>query len=191
MVVEIHPTKIARLNFIGNAIDLGSIAVDKLTAWMYPHSANPSSFKYPGDRLLRCFATVSDQEMFKPDSKNKDHNNDPVIMVLKNGNTSKLTVGCLNTIRAFVREYFDGIAGEMSKEISVLPRDSKSHPFSARGDSGSVVIDAIGRICGILTGGDGTTDVSDITFVTSINFLVKRLAAFGIKTNIFPLPSDL
>jgi len=36
VVVEIHPTKIARLNFIGNAIDLGSIEVDKLTTWMYP-----------------------------------------------------------------------------------------------------------------------------------------------------------
>ncbi|KAI9460941.1 hypothetical protein BJY52DRAFT_1117551 [Lactarius psammicola] len=191
VVVQMHPTKIARLNFIGNAIDLGSVEVDELTAWMYPHPVNPSSFEYPGDRLLRCFRTVPDQEMFRPDPRNKDHDDDPVIMVLKNGNTSKLTVGRLNTIRAFVREYFNGVAGKMSKEVSVLPRNSKSGPFSARGDSGSVVIDAIGRICGILTGGDGATDVSDCTFVTSINFLVKRLAAFGIKANIFPLPTDL
>ena len=112
-------------------------------------------------------------------------------MVLKNGNASKLTVGCLNTIRAFVRVYLNGVAGKMSKEISVLPRNSNSGPFSAPGDSGSVVIDAIGRICGILTGGDGTTDISDVTFVTSINFLIKRLAKFGIKANIFPLPGDL
>ncbi|KAI0246256.1 hypothetical protein BJV78DRAFT_1364965 [Lactifluus subvellereus] len=182
---------IGRLNFIGNAIDLGSVEVDELTAWVYPHPANPSSFEYPGDRLLRCFGTVSDQEMFRPDPRNKDHDDDPVIMVLKNGNTSKLTVGRLNTIRAFVREYFNGVAGKMSKEVSVLPRNSKSGPFSVSGDSGSVVIDAMGRICGILTGGDGATDVSDCTFVTSINFLVKRLAAFGIKANIFPLPTDL
>ena len=25
------------LNFVGNAIDLGAIAVDKLTAWIDPH----------------------------------------------------------------------------------------------------------------------------------------------------------
>jgi len=190
-VVEIHPTKIDRLNFIGNAIDLGSVAVDKLTSWMYTYPPNSSSFKYPGDRLLRCLGTVSDQEMFRPDAKNKDHNNDPDIMVLKNGSTSKITVGRLNTIRAFVREYFNGVAGEMSKEISVLPRDSRSPPFSARGDSGSVVIDGIGRICGMLTGEDGTTDISDVTYITSINSLVKRLAAFDIEANIFPLPSDL
>lgn len=190
-VVEIHATKIAKLNFIGNAIDLGSVEIGELIAWMYPHPANPSLFKYPGDRLLRCFGTVSDKEMFRPDARTKDHDNDPVIMVLKNGNTSGLTVGRLNTIRAFNREYFKGVAGKMSREVSVLPRNWKSGPFSARGDSGSVVVDATGRICGILTGGDGATDVSDCTFVTSIDFLVKRLATFGIKANLFPKPTDL
>jgi hypothetical protein len=125
--------------------------------------------------------------MFRPDPRNKDHDNDPVIMVLKNGNTSKLTVGRLNTIRAFVREYFDGVAGEMSKETSVLPHNSKSGLFSVCGDSGSAVADARGRNCGILTGGDGATYVSDFT---SINSLVKRLAEFSIKANIFPSPTD-
>ncbi|OJA10214.1 hypothetical protein AZE42_05511 [Rhizopogon vesiculosus] len=190
-VIQIYPSMIARLNFIGNAIDLGSAEVDELTAWMYSHPANPSSFKYPGDRLLRFHGTVSDQEMFRPDPRNKDHDKDPVIMVLKNSNTSNLTVGHMNTIRAFLREYFEGKPGKMSKEVGVFPRNSKSGLFSERGDSGSVVIDAIGRVCGILTGGDGTTDVSDCTFVTSINFLIKRLAAFGIHANIFPLPADL
>ena len=190
-VIQIHPSMIAKLNFIGNAIDLGSVDVDKLTAWMYPHPANPNSFIYPGDRLLRFRGTVPDQEMFSPDQRTRDHNNDPVIMVLKNGNTSNLTVGRLNTIRAFLREYFEGKPGKMSREVGVFPRNSKSGPFSERGDSGSVVIDGTGRVCGILTGGDGATDVSDCTFVTSINFLIKRLAAFGIHANIFPLPANL
>ncbi len=190
-VIQIEPTMISKLNFVGNAIDLGSVDVDELTAWMYPHPANQTSFKYPTSRLLRFTGTVSDQEMFKPDPKNKDHDNDPVIMVLKKGNTSDLTVGRLNTIRAFVREYFKGKPGEKSKELSVLPRYSKSGPFSHRGDSGSVVIDGKGRVCGILTGGDGATDVSDCTYVTSINFLIKRLADYKIKANILPLPADL
>lgn len=33
---------------------------------------------------------------------------------MKNG---KLTVGSLNTIHAFIREYFNGVAGKMSKEV--------------------------------------------------------------------------
>ncbi|KAI0645939.1 hypothetical protein C8Q79DRAFT_910490 [Trametes meyenii] len=190
-VVELLPSTISKLNFVGNAIDLGSVAVDELTAWMYPQLSNSSAFKYPGDRLLHFFGTVSDDEMYKPDPKTKDQDNDPVIMVLKNGNSTKLTVGRLNTIRAFTRTYFEGKPGAMSKEIAVLPRSSKSGPFSAKGDSGSGVIDGKGRVCGLLTGGDGATDVSDCTFLTSINFLVKRLNAHGIRANIFPKPEDM
>jgi len=190
-VVQIHPTMISKLNFIGNAIDLGSVDVDVLTTWMYPHHANPRSFEYPGDRLLRFLGTVPDLEMYSPSSRTKDHEDKPVIMVLKNGNASNLTVGRLNTIRAFTREYFKGKPGEMSKEVGVFPRNSKSGPFSDHGDSGSAVIDGAGRVCGILTGGDGATVVSDCTFVTSINFLIKRLKAFGIHADIFPLPANL
>ncbi|KAI0317534.1 hypothetical protein OF83DRAFT_1171921 [Amylostereum chailletii] len=190
-VVQIHPTKIAKLNFIGNAIDLGSVDVDVLTSWMYPHAANSNPFNYPGDRLLRFSGTVSDEEMRSPPPGTKDQDNDPVIMVLKNGNTSGLTVGCLNDIRSFVRQYFKGQPGVMSKEVAVLPRTSKSGAFSAPGDSGSVVIDGKGRVCGILTGGDGATDVSDVTFVTSINFLLTRLGERGFKANLFPTPANL
>ncbi|PIL35573.1 hypothetical protein GSI_02301 [Ganoderma sinense ZZ0214-1] len=154
-VVEVLPSLISKLNFIGNAIDLGSIEVDELTAWVYPHNANPHSFEYPGDRLLRFFGTVPDEEMYK---KPKDQ--DSVIMVFKNGNTTNLTVGRLNTIRAFTHTYFKNQPGEMSKEIVGLPRTSKSGPFSDKGDSGSVVVDGKGRVCGILTGGDGAADVS-------------------------------
>ncbi|KAN0087169.1 hypothetical protein V8E54_000857 [Elaphomyces granulatus] len=149
-VVEIYPTKISRLNFVGNAVDLGSIEAHELISWILVSS--PNSFDYPGDRLLRCFGTVPDREIFRPNPSTKDQHGDPVIMVAKNGNASKLTVGRLNTIRSFVREYSHNIPSKMSKEISVLPRDSKSGPFSARGDSGSVVIDGSGSDRGISPG---------------------------------------
>ncbi|KAH8110516.1 hypothetical protein DFH11DRAFT_773107 [Phellopilus nigrolimitatus] len=189
-VVQIYSSKISKLNFVGNAIDLGSIAVDDLTAWMYPHTVNPGSFDYPGDRLLKCHGTVSDQEMFKPHPGTQDHDNNAVIMVLKRGNTSGLTVGRLNTIRSFVREPSKVIPSGVSREVAALPRNSKSGAFSEPGDSGAMVVDAVGRICGILTGGDGAA-VTDCTFVTSINFLLKRLHTFGFKANIFPLAVDL
>ena len=82
---------IGKLNFVGNAIDLGAIAVDKLAAWMDPHQ---SSFNYSGNRL-RFGGLISD-EMFKPYLKtNLGHVN---IMVMKNGSASGLTIGRLNTI---------------------------------------------------------------------------------------------
>jgi len=155
---------ISKLTFIGNAIDLGSIPVDKLTAWMYPHHTNPSSFEYPGDRLLCFFGAVSDKEMYQPNSKTVDKDNKVVIMVLKNGGTTDLTVDRSNIIRAFTRTYFDGKPGVMSREIAVLPRSSKADPFSAKCDLVSVVVDGKGRVCSLLTGGDGDTHVSDCTY---------------------------
>ena len=153
---------------------------------MLPHPTNPSSFKYPGNRLLKFSGTVSDREMWKLSPRTLDHENDPCIMVIKRGNASDLTVGCLNTIRSFTRVYFKDQPGQFSKEVTVLPRNSKSGAFSKPGDSGSAVVDGKGRLAGLLTGGAGVTDVSDCTYVTSIDFLLKRMFKYGIKANLYP-----
>ena len=51
-------------------------------------------------------------------------------------------------------------------EIGVLPYANMNGPFSAPGDSGSIVLDRNGRILGMLTGGAGTTHKTDVTYVT-------------------------
>ena len=112
-------------------------------------------------------------------------------MVLKNGNTSGLTGGRLNTICSFVRYDRKTRLGEASKAVAVLPRSSDSGAFSAPGDSGAAVVDGKGRVCGILAGGDGASDMLDVAFVTSIQFLLARLREHGFKANIFPTPVDL
>ena len=186
-MIEIDGSKVDSTNFVGNVIDLGTtIAIAKFTLWMSPHPANPPSFKFPGNRLLKFYGTIPDEEMWKPSQRTLDHDNDPVIMVIKRGYASNLTVGRLNTIRSFTRVYFDGKSGEMSKEIAVLPRNSESRSFSEPGDSGSPVVDGKGRIAGLLTGGAGVTDASDCTYVTSINFLLKRMAEYGLMANLSP-----
>ncbi|KAF7776688.1 hypothetical protein Agabi119p4_5081 [Agaricus bisporus var. burnettii] len=191
-VVEINRSCIDSTNFVGNCIDLGtSVPVDEFTTWMFPSRANPTSFKYPGDRFLRFFGTIPDSEMGRPDGRTLDQDNNPVIMVIKRGGASDLTVGRLNSIRSVIRFYFKGVPGSSTREVAVFPRNSKSGAFSMKGDSGSVVVDGKGRIAGILTGGTGATEVSDCTYVTSINFLVDRLKASGYKPNIFPTVTDL
>ncbi|KAI0365795.1 hypothetical protein BV20DRAFT_713566 [Pilatotrama ljubarskyi] len=136
-VVEIYPTMVSKRNFVGNVIDLGSASVAELTAWMRPdrlNFTNRQSFDYPGDRLLRCRSAPSDAEMLKTHPTTQAHDADhaePAIMVIKNGNASGLTVGRLNTVRSFVRYSFKGEPSTtMSKEITVMPRDSQSGPFS-------------------------------------------------------------
>jgi hypothetical protein len=186
-VVQVDKSKIDAANFIGNAVDLGTtIGVSKFTTWMRPHPANPPSFEYPVDRLLKFYGTIPDDEMWKGSPRTLDHENDAVIMVIKNGHASGLTVGRLNTIRSFTRYYFKGEAGQMSKEVTVLPRNSESGAFSKPGDSGSAVIDGKGRLAGLLTGGAGVMDRSDCTYVTSINFLRERMLLHGLKADFFP-----
>jgi hypothetical protein len=186
-VIEIDGSKVDSTNFVGNVIDLGTtIPIDKFTVWMSPHPANPPSFEYPGNRLLKFCGTIPDEDMWKPSLKTLDHDNDPCIMVIKRGYASDLTVGRLNTIRSFTRVYFEGQPSQMSMEIAVLPRNSKSGAFSTPGDSGSAVVDGQGRIAGLLTGGAGTTEASDCTYLTSINFLIKRMSEHGLMANLSP-----
>ena len=186
-VIEIDDSKVDSTNFVGNVIDLGTtIPIDEFMAWMFPHPANPPSFKYPGNRLLKFSGTISDEEMYKPGPKTLDHDNDPCIMVIKRGYGSDLTVGRLNNLRSFTRVYLKGQSGQMSKEVAVLPRNTKSGAFSGPGDSGSAVVDGKGRLAGLLTGGAGVTEVFDCTYLTSINFLLKRMLEHGLKANLYP-----
>ena len=111
-------------------------------------------------------------------------------MVIKHGNASGLTVGRLNNVRSFTR-YLGNYAGvedhdAISKEVVVLPRDSKSGDFSVRGDSGSAVVDGEGRLAGLITAGSGVSEDFDCTYITSINFLLKRMHELHIKPNLFP-----
>jgi len=168
-------------------VDLGiDVSVDKFTSWMLPHPANPPSFDYSGDRLHKFFGTIPDEKMWKPDPNTHDHENDPIIMVMKRGHASGLTIGRLNTIRSFTRYYFKGEPGTMSKEVAVLPRNSESGPFSKPGDSGSGVVDGKGRLAGLLMAGAGVTDILDRTYITSVNFIYARMLMHGLRANFFP-----
>jgi hypothetical protein len=185
-IIEVEPSKVDASNFDGNAIDLGTrIPVDKFTQMMYPDFRNASSFKYPGDRVLRLKGTISDEEMRHPTPL--DQNGNPCLMVIKRGNTTGLTIGRANDIYSYARIYYDDGNTETSKEWAILPFDSKSGPFSAKGDSGSVIVDSLGRIGGLLTGGSGFTPSSDITYATPISFLLKRMEENGLKPNVNPV----
>ena len=167
-------------------MDLGiDIPIDEFTSWMCPRHTNAPSFEYPGDRLHRLSDFIPDYEMLGPARNTHDHLGDPVIMVMKRGYGSGLTVGRLNTIRSFTRYVFEDKPGKMSRDVAVLPRNSNSGPFSRPGDSGSSVVDGKGRISGMITGGAGVTDILDCTYVASINFLRNRMLAHGLEADCF------
>ncbi|KAI0760742.1 hypothetical protein C8Q74DRAFT_251673 [Fomes fomentarius] len=170
--------------FRGNFMDLGTeIPSDKFTLMMYPREDGPTTFKYPDDRLLRLHDTISKELMIEPDML--DHNNDPCLLVIKNGNATDVTIGRATGIFSFVR---DDESGKESMEWAIYNYDSKSDVFSAPGDSGSIIVDGRGRVGGMLTGGAGRTETSDVTYATPMWWLWPRIQQRFPNANMFPTP---
>ena len=191
-VIEVDTTKIDATNFIGNAIDLGTeISVWTLTDWIDPNHANKRSFEYPPDRLLQFYGTISNAEMRNPSPKNVNDRGDPTIMVLKRGSTSGLTIGCLNNIHSILRKAFKIRPGEFSRAGAVLPRAFKSGAFSEPGDSGAAVINGWGAVAGMLTGGGGSSEEFDCSYITPVTFLLECLKEHCFPANIFPTSDDV
>lgn len=167
-LIEVDPSKINASNFGGNAIDLGT-HISPLQFIKMMSSGNAHSFDYPDDRILRLQGTISDEDMYQP------------IMVIKRGVSTGVTIGRANNIRSFVR-YSKFAYRKVSREWAILPFDSNSGSFSRGGDSGSVIVDGLGRIGGLLTAGarDPKAYEEDITYATPISSLLRRMEENGI-----------
>lgn len=101
-------------------------------------------------------------------------------LVVKNGNATGTTIGRANGIFSIVREYSnDPSIHQTAMEWGIINYDSKSGAFSKPGDSGSIIADIRGRIGGMLTGGSGKTESSDITYATPCWWLLERIRANG------------
>jgi hypothetical protein len=144
----------------------------------FPHGDANWKFKYPIDCLLPLRGTITDELMHNPDTW--DLNGEPCLLVVKSGNATGTTIGRANGIFSIVRDYFNDMSiNQTSMEWGILNYDSKSEVFSEPGDSGSAIADIHGRIGGMLTGGSGMTNSSDITYATPFWWLLERIRANG------------
>jgi hypothetical protein len=99
-----------------------------------------------------------------------------------------LTVGRATTFVSYTRKYSSDNNNNntaVSKELTILPFDMSSGAFSAKGDSGSVVVDGAGRVVGILTGGGGAMDSIDVTYVTPITFVMEIIRRYKPLANAY------
>lgn len=102
------------------------------------------------------------EELNHPELKDQDGN--PARMVLKQGKTTRLTVGCQTAMMSVVRA---GAASTQSTmEVAILSHNRDAGLFAAKGDSGSLVVDGKGRKVGMLIGGTGLGPYFDITYVS-------------------------
>jgi hypothetical protein len=144
---------------------------------MRPRADAATTFKYPYDRLLPLRDLIPEDLMHNPDML--DHDGEACLLVIKNGNTTGVTIGCATGVFSYVREYFSNNTHQTSMEWAILPYDHKSDVFSAPGDSGSIIVDGCGRIGGLLTGSAGKTESSDITYASPFFWLFPRIKANG------------
>jgi hypothetical protein len=183
-IIEVDSSKVNASNFNGNVLDLGThIPPHKFICMICANLPDRRSFEYPLDRLLRLEGTIPYEEMFHSTASD-----DPYLMVTKRGSATDVTIGRANNLCSYARNYDNDGQAKTVKEWAILPFDSKSGTFSAKGDSGSVIVDKRGRIGGLLTSGAGTTKSTDITYATPISFLLKAMEDNGLnKPNINPV----
>ena len=152
---------------------------------MHPHPQGRFSFKYPVGGLLKVKGVVKEDEIRKP--KQLDANDEECLIVIKNGKTTGVTIGRGTGIESFVRDYDDYGIRRTSMEIAIYPYSHRDGAFSAPGDSGSIVVDGQGCIVGMLTGGTGTTESTDVTYLTPYFWLEERVKQVFPKSYLYPI----
>jgi len=151
---------------------------------MHPHSEGQSDFNYPLGGLLQVEGVVKEVELRSPTQL--DANGEECILVVKNGKTTGVTIGRVTGIESVVREYGQDGLKETSLEVGVYPYSHKDGAFSAAGDSGSIVVTGEGRVVGLLTGGSGTTEYNDVTYVTPYFWLEERVKKVFPSCFLYP-----
>jgi hypothetical protein len=175
-LIELYNDKFDWSTFTGNKIYIGgnlnSVEYGQI---MFPRPEDRATYEYPRHGLLQARGIIQANEIHNPTQL--DANREQCLLVVKHGPATGTTIGRVSGMVSFVRKYNEyGIKGR-STEIAVLPYGNAGGPFSALGDSGSIVLDRTGRILGMLTGGAGATDSTDVTYVTPYSFIdqdIKR-----------------
>ncbi|KAI0048404.1 hypothetical protein FA95DRAFT_1582210 [Auriscalpium vulgare] len=155
-----------KANFKGNVVDLADkFTHAKLTEMFNPQSRGRTTFKYPASRQLRINGCVTRELLAVPDSF--DQKGAACLLVMKNGNSTDLTIGRYAGLEAYLCD----ARGVESVELAIYNHDLKFRSFSARGDSGSLIFDGEGHMVGILHSGMG----KHITFATPAWWAIEQL----------------
>src|SRR5260221_14446699 len=125
--------------------------------------SRPYTSEYPLDNLLPLWDIVKEDELSCPTTL--DARVEECIIVVKNGNSTGVTIGRGSGIESFVREYDDQGIHSTSMVVAAYPYSHKDHAFFAPGDSGSIVADGKRRIVGILTVDIGHVVLLEVTFL--------------------------
>ena len=140
---------------------------------MYPQSGGRLTFEYPCNRQFRINGIATRELLANPDLH--DSENQPCLIVLKDGCTTDLTIGRYAGLESFLCDK-DGVE---SIELGIYNYNRKAGVFSAKGDSGSLIFDGLGRMVGLLHSGmsRGGSTSAHVTYATPAWWLIDRIKA--------------
>jgi hypothetical protein len=150
---------------------------------MFPQPEDRAAGVYPKDGLLQVNGIVQPEEIHTPTQL--DANGEECFFVVKHGLMTGTTIGRVSGMESFTSNFNEYGIKETSMEIAVLPYGNKSGPFSAPGDSGSIVLDRHGRILGMVNGGAGSIDEIDITYLTPYWYLETEIKKYFPKSCLY------
>jgi len=151
---------------------------------MFPQAEARDSLKYPRSGFLELRDVVKEDELGRQTVL--DTNGEECITVVKNGNATGVTIGRGSGIESFVREYDDNGIRSTSMQVAIYPYGQKDDAFSAPGDSGSVVVDGKGGIVGVIIGGAGQADSTDVTYLSPFYWVWERIKAVFPDAHLYP-----
>ncbi|KAG8772646.1 hypothetical protein FRC20_001443 [Serendipita sp. 405] len=176
-LIKLYNEKFDWTTFKGNKVYIGgnlsSLDYGKI---MFPQPEDQADYEYPEDGLLQAFGVVQADEIRNP--KQLDTNGEQCLLVIKNGLTTRTTIGRVTGMESFTRTIDEYGIKETSMEIAVLPYGNANGPFSASGDSGSIVLDRNGRILGMLNGRAGSTNRTDVTYLTPYWYIGQEIKKY-------------
>jgi hypothetical protein len=142
---------------------------------MWPNNSDKGTHRTYPDCLLPINGVVPEEDIRNP--PHLDRHGNPCLFVVKDGAATHTTVGCTNGLLSLTRHYTQYGISEWSTEVAVLACNNQEQPFSAPGDSGSIVLDRDGRILGLLTAGPDKSLLTDVSYVTPWFWLKERIEA--------------
>ncbi|KAF9553283.1 hypothetical protein CPC08DRAFT_767677 [Agrocybe pediades] len=184
---EIDEDRLKEPTFRGNVIELRTAtevySPTNFQQLMYPRQNASTEFKYPKDGLLRIQGMLSKEALLKPNMQ--DQAGEPCLLVIKNGSATGTTIGRATGIFSFVR---DSVTGQVSKKWAIYNYGKGFNYFSEGGDSGSVIVNGMGCIGGMLTGGSGHKlgPTIDVTYATPMCWLMDRIKEKYPRAYIHP-----
>ncbi|TDL27071.1 hypothetical protein BD410DRAFT_812777 [Rickenella mellea] len=143
---------------------------------MFPRPEDQADYEYPQDGLLQASGVITPDQIHNPTQL--DAQGEQSLLVVKNGLTTGTTIGRVTGMDSFTCTFNEYGIKETSMEIAVLPYGNVNGPFSAPGDSGAIVLDRNGGILGMVNGGAGTDDRTDITYLTPYWYLEAEIKKY-------------